>query len=69
MKAPGKLVRLILYSGTYTMLNAFMQAVSTNVNHGHKKKLMQVAMLDIQKAPVLDSRYSPVKAPEIRLFQ
>jgi len=69
MKAVGKIDISTIYRGTYTMLNAFMQAVSSNINFAYKKRILQVAMLDIQKAPVLDVRYSPINAPELRLFQ
>jgi hypothetical protein len=48
------------------MLHAFVKGVFYKVKDA--KKHFQVAMIDIDRAPMIDARYMPITAPEVRFF-
>lgn len=48
------------------MLHEYLRAVYGKVTDA--KKLFQVAMIDIERAPLVDDKYSPITAPEVRFF-
>jgi len=48
------------------MLHEYVRAVYNRV--ADAKKLFQISMIDLERAPLVDERYAPIKAPEIRFF-
>lgn len=52
--------------GNYNLLHSYLRAIKSHVNVS--RKYIEVAIIDITRAPIIDARYSPVAAPEVRLF-
>jgi hypothetical protein len=48
------------------MLHQYVKSVAAKVTDS--KKLFQVAMIDVERAPLVDAKYSPINVPEIRFF-
>lgn len=51
---------------TYRMMSEYLRSVYKRVTDA--KKLFQVSMIDIERAPLTDARYAPINAPEVRFF-
>lgn len=48
------------------MLHAFVKGVFSRVKSAEKH--FKIAMIDIERAPMIDARYTPIRAPEVRFF-
>ena len=49
------------------MLHSYLHTVASHVRDAQKH--FQLAMVDIEKAPLIEARYMPIRAPEVRFFQ
>jgi hypothetical protein len=48
------------------MLHAFVKGVYNRVKNAEKH--FKIAMIDIERAAMIDARYMPIRAPEVRFF-
>jgi hypothetical protein len=52
--------------GNYRLMHAYVRGVQGKVKDA--KRLFKTAMIDIERAPMIDARYMPINAPEVRFF-
>ena len=48
------------------MLHSYVMGIRNRIKDSNKYFL--VAMIDIERAPMIDARYMPINAPEVRFF-
>jgi thioredoxin-like negative regulator of GroEL len=48
------------------VLHSYLTSIKQRVNVS--RNYMEVAIIDITRSPMIDARYSPINAPEVRLF-